>query len=73
MALGSVLAVELEPEAGQSAGYDSTRTERVVARLAAAGVYARPLGTVMYVMCTPLSDVNARMWLQKSLLDAVCN
>jgi dethiobiotin synthetase/adenosylmethionine--8-amino-7-oxononanoate aminotransferase len=62
LALGTVLAVELEAAApavgggsGAAAapGYGSGGAAHVVAALRAAGVQARPLGAVVYLMVTP--------------------
>lgn len=50
--LGTVLAVELKVPEGE-AGYSSGAARRVAQRLRRVGVYARPLGNVAYLMCTP--------------------
>ena len=52
--LGTVLALQLRADDG--AGYGSNAAAAVVARLRAAGVYARPLGDVVYLMATPMTD-----------------
>lgn len=72
VALGSVLAVELKPhDAGDGGGYDSTATARIVRRLADAGVYARPLGNVLYVVVTPMTPRSTALWLQGVLHEAL--
>jgi len=52
VALGTVLAVELKVAEGER-GYASGAARRVAQRLRRVGVYARPLGNVAYLMCTP--------------------
>jgi dethiobiotin synthetase/adenosylmethionine--8-amino-7-oxononanoate aminotransferase len=64
VALGSVLAVELQ---AAEAGYGSGAAAAAVARLRARGVYARPLGNVVYLMVTPMTRA-ARC---EALLDAL--
>ena len=65
VALGTVCAVELE--AGGAGGYSSGAAREVTDRLRAeAGVYARPLGNVVYLMCTPFTEPAAcRALLEK--------
>lgn len=56
--LGTVLAVELRvPE--EERGYASGAARRVAQRLRREGVYARPLGNVAYLMCTPTTAPEA--------------
>lgn len=63
VALGTVFALELRSE---QAGYGSNAAAAVVQRLRAIGVYARPLGNVVYLMLTPLSSrADATMLLEK--------
>ena len=50
---GTVVAVEVKPQHGQAAGYASTEAKSVVQWLRRNGVYARPLGNVVYFMVTP--------------------
>jgi bifunctional dethiobiotin synthetase / adenosylmethionine---8-amino-7-oxononanoate aminotransferase len=50
--LGCVLAAELKVAAG-AAGYSSGAAKAVTQKLRARGVYARPLGNVVYLMVTP--------------------
>ena len=59
VALGSVMAFELEPEAGAPAGYGTSldsRTARVIHALRTEhAVYCRPLGNVVYLMVSPMT------------------
>jgi len=56
VALGTVLAVELEEgEGGQGGGYGSTASAHVVQDLKRAGVYARPLGNVVYLLASQVA------------------
>lgn len=52
--LGTVLAVQLQAEDG--GGYASGAAAAVVARLRRRGVYGRPLGDVVYLMVTPMTE-----------------
>ena len=55
--IGCVLAVELDD--GGGGGYNPTATKDVVNRLKrAAGVQARPLGNVLYLMCAPTTSAE---------------
>lgn len=47
-ALGTVLTIEL----GGNAGYQSTIAESLVTALRAHGMHVRPLGNVVYIMCS---------------------
>lgn len=51
-ALGTLLAVELK---ASSSGYESNAAARVAEVLKGSGIYARPLGNVIYLMATPLT------------------
>ena len=53
-ALGTVCMVELHTDDG--GGYSSSAARDVTRRLLGQGVYARPLGNVVYLMCTPFTD-----------------
>ncbi len=52
VAIGTVFAAEL---AAPSAGYRSHAARAVVRRMRSRGVYARPLGNVVYLMVTPMA------------------
>ncbi|CAD7699109.1 unnamed protein product [Ostreobium quekettii] len=54
-AIGTLLAVELKPPEGQEGGYGSGVAVEVVKKLRANGVYTRPLGNVVYLMCAPVT------------------
>jgi len=64
--MGTVLAVELVVAEGE-AGYASGVARTVTTRLRGKGVYARPLGNVVYVMVTPTSSPATT----QGLLDAL--
>lgn len=71
VALGTVLAVELQPAQGVQGGYTSNVTRGVVQRLAEEGIYTRPLGSVVYLMCTPLTPPDKRAWLLVTLRECI--
>lgn len=52
--LGTVLAVQLR--ADDSGGYASNAAAAVVRRLRGMGVYGRPLGNVVYLMVSPMTE-----------------
>lgn len=54
-ALGTIFAVELRSE---TTGYGSLASRGIVLRLRKRGVYCRALGNVMYLMCTPMTQVD---------------
>lgn len=59
VALGTVVAVEIDASGGGGgggAGYRSDAAVGVVKALGACGVYARPLGNVVYIMVTPMTS-----------------
>ena len=60
IAIGTVFAAAVRTA---SRGYASTATRELVRRLQAHGIRARPLGNVVYMMCSPTTDplVCARM------------
>lgn len=64
--VGTVLAVELKVPEGE-AGYSSGAARRVAQRLRRVGVYARPLGNVAYLMCTPTTAPEAAAELLEKL------
>lgn len=53
--LGTVLAVDLKVAQG-GAGYSSGAARAVCTRMRSMGLYARPLGNVAYIMCTPTTS-----------------
>lgn len=54
--LGTVLAVTIQPEDGVGGYAASSRTVPIVKALRAKGVFARPLGNVVYLMGSPLTS-----------------
>lgn len=68
-AIGTVLAAHLRVSG--DAGYASTASAGVVARLAQRGVYARPLGDAVYIMRAPTSEPGEGAALQEALLAAL--
>lgn len=54
--LGTVLAVTIKPEAGTSGYGASSQTIPIVQSLRQQGVFARPLGNVVYIMTSPLTS-----------------
>lgn len=63
--IGTVLSIELKSD---SDGYAATGAKDVVKQLSDANVFARPLGNVVYLMCTPLSDKSVCHELTKKLM-----
>ena len=56
-ALGTVLAITLRPRDGESFGYTaSSQTKPIIQHLRERGVFARPLGNVIYIMVSPLTS-----------------
>lgn len=51
--LGTLLAVEVH---SVTSGYAATGANYIVQKLGQQNVYTRPLGNVVYLMCTPLTD-----------------
>ena len=54
--LGTVLAAELKVPEGSAGGYGSNVARSVTQSLRHKGVYARPLGNVVYLMVTPTTE-----------------
>lgn len=72
IALGTVFAMELKTETSE-AGYSSMSSASIVQALRRNGVYVRPLGNVIYLMCgptTPPSTCSKVMWALSQQLDA---
>eukprot|EP00878_Enallax_costatus_P029174 GHUV01031613.1.p1 GENE.GHUV01031613.1~~GHUV01031613.1.p1 ORF type:complete len:190 (+),score=58.50 GHUV01031613.1:699-1268(+) len=70
--LGSVLAVELNPDSGSGkAGYGSSAAVDVVAALRDRGIAARPLGAVVYLMVTPTTSREKCEWLMSQLSEVL--
>ena len=67
-ALGSILAVEL---ASASSGYSSDASLKIISDLRARGIYARPLGNVVYLLCSPLTSKVRCSELLSALLSSL--
>lgn len=68
---GTVVAAEIQPRQGQAAGYGSQEAKSVVMWLRQHGVYARPLGNVVYLMVTPTTHPSKSRQLLKTLMRAI--
>jgi dethiobiotin synthetase/adenosylmethionine--8-amino-7-oxononanoate aminotransferase len=56
-ALGTVLSVTIKPKDDAGSGYAaSSQTIPIVKKLREQGIYARPLGNVVYIMASPLTS-----------------
>ncbi|KAG8367701.1 hypothetical protein BUALT_Bualt16G0100400 [Buddleja alternifolia] len=55
VALGTLCAIELLAE-GSDAGYGSTYASSLLKKLCEDGIYMRPLGNVIYLMCGPCTS-----------------
>lgn len=58
IALGTVFAVELNTNASES-GYASLSAKTIVQALRNSGIYVRPLGNVIYLMCGPTTPSSS--------------
>jgi len=71
MSLGTVVAVTIQPESSGS-GYAATgRSIPIVKYLLKNGVYARPLGNVVYIMVSPLTSQEECSRLCSVLKEAI--
>ncbi|KAK6159136.1 hypothetical protein DH2020_006450 [Rehmannia glutinosa] len=65
VALGTLCAIELLAE-GSNAGYASTYASALLKKLREDGIYMRPLGNVIYLMCGPCTSPDTcRSLLEK--------
>lgn len=71
MSLGTVVAVTIEPDGGGSGYAAAGRSIPIVKYLLDHGVYARPLGNVVYIMVSPLTSVEECARLSSVLKDAI--
>lgn len=53
-ALGTILSIQMK--SSDSSGYESNAAAQIVEALSSQGIYARPLGDVVYLMVTPLTS-----------------
>ena len=66
---GTVLAVELKVSDG--GGYGSSASAEVVKKLKANGIFARPLGSTVYLMLTPTTTPEEAMKLMQKFIKAL--
>ncbi|KAF5183987.1 Adenosylmethionine-8-amino-7-oxononanoate aminotransferase [Thalictrum thalictroides] len=66
VALGTLIAIELCTE-GNDTGYGSVYATSLVRKLREDGVYMRPLGNVVYLMCGPCTSPNVCSQLLRKL------
>ncbi|KAF9614445.1 hypothetical protein IFM89_018681 [Coptis chinensis] len=66
VALGTLIAIELRTE-GSDAGYGSLYASSLVQKFREDGVYMRPLGNVIYLMCGPCTSPQVCSQLLKRL------
>ena len=72
MSLGTVLAVTIKPDSDGGGGYGaSSRSIPIVRNLFENGVYARPLGNVVYIMVSPLTSSEECSRMLKILRNAI--
>ncbi|KAK9130173.1 hypothetical protein Sjap_010660 [Stephania japonica] len=64
--LGTLFAVELHAE-GSDVGYSSLYASSLIQKLRAGGIYTRPLGNVIYLMCGPCTPPHICNQLLKKL------
>ncbi|KAF3325804.1 hypothetical protein FCM35_KLT08884 [Carex littledalei] len=57
VSIGTVCAIELEAE-GSDAGYASQYATSLIRQLRDDGIYMRPLGNVIYLMCGPCTSID---------------
>lgn len=68
-AAGTVLAATIS--ASDGGGYASTGSAAIITTLRQAGIFARPLGNVVYLMVTPTTSRATCSWLLRELTAAV--
>ena len=67
---GTVLAVEVRAGDGPR-GYASGAAKEIAQRLRPAGILTRPLGNVLYLMCTPTTAKLKCDSLLRSLMECI--
>jgi dethiobiotin synthetase/adenosylmethionine--8-amino-7-oxononanoate aminotransferase len=65
---GTVFAAEIKPQQGATAGYASNDAKSIVQWLRRSGVYARPLGNVVYLLVTPTTRPSQSHKLLETVL-----
>eukprot|EP00871_Galdieria_phlegrea_P004543 jgi/Galph1/508/GphlegSOOS_G5205.1 len=68
--LGTVLAVELE-SSQNARGYHALITQSLLDRLLQDGIYTRPLGNVLYILCSPFTKKEVCDELIEILMSAL--
>jgi dethiobiotin synthetase/adenosylmethionine--8-amino-7-oxononanoate aminotransferase len=71
MTLGTVVTITLEPDLSGSGYAAAGRSVPLVKHLLAKGIYARPLGNVVYIMVSPLTSKQECSRLCDALRDSV--
>ena len=61
----------MELKSNQGAGYSSSAASVVVAALKKKGIISRPLGNVVYVMVTPMTDPKQADAVLRALEEAL--
>lgn len=70
VALGTVFAAELQVTGGGS-GYLSSTARQITDALRARGVFARPLGNVVYLMASPFTPAERCRSLLSMLIEVL--
>ncbi|KAK9837714.1 hypothetical protein WJX74_003664 [Apatococcus lobatus] len=73
VAIGTVLAITLRTEPGQQGSYGLESAKIVTRQLKQRGIYARPLGNVVYVMCTPTTSRKQCATLLDDVVSVIIN
>ncbi|KAG0624900.1 hypothetical protein M758_2G012400 [Ceratodon purpureus] len=68
VSIGTIFALELRAS-GAEAGYASMLSKGLVEGLRHEGIYTRPLGNVVYLMCGPLTEPKTCTTMLQKLLD----
>ena len=71
--LGTVLAVTMKVDSGTGGYASAERTQPIIHRLRNRGVYARPLGNVIYIMASPLTSRDECTRLATTLLETLAD
>eukprot|EP00210_Caulerpa_lentillifera_P006579 g6284.t1 len=69
--VGTLLAVTLQVDDGEDAGYTSLKSKKLVMELRNRSVFTRPLGNVVYLLVAPNSSKEVCDWLLNNLLEAI--
>eukprot|EP00808_Paulinella_micropora_P006306 g38051.t1 len=66
--MGTVLALEVS---SQQSGYASTAAQGIIGKLKLQSIYVRPLGNVVYVMCSPITPRTSCQSVLETLIATV--